>query len=521
MRRMLLLPVLALLATPLLTPASQATASARPVFREYPSPIGDAGTVGLPIPPDVSALPLVPGQQTGLGNAAAEPTLGINPKTGAVMFQSLQQTLRVSGFDAAGNGTSSWQDATDVVEGAQTSDPMIYTDPKTGRTWVNQLLATQCSAQAYTDNDGKSWNRSALGCGPGIAFDHQSIVTGPKTEAGRLPAPVGYPNYLYYCTNDAIAADCAVSIDGGVTFLPATPAYSLSNSDCSKIFGHLKTSPTGTLYLPPDGCGTEQGVFVSDDNTGSWTYRPVPGSSASGDAGHPSIGVARDGTAYFAWGSIDAGTGGRTHVAVTTDKGAHWTREVPLGADLGVRQSRFPVVVGGDGDRAAVGFLGTSTLGDANSPAFTGTWRFYVAQTYDRGRSWRTYDATPRSPIQVGPVCTNGTVSCLGTSSGTTVPVGVSSPTRNLLDFIDMDLDLTTGRIVAALADGCLKPTGCTTRDRASKALIVRGVAGTPLLRSAPLTPSVPTAVRANLTSGELATAPEPTWLTRRRRTVG
>ena len=50
-----------------------------------------------------------------------------------------------------------------------------------------------------------------------------------------------------------------------------------------------------------------------------------------------------------------------------------------------------------------------------------------------------------------------------------------------------MDLDLRTGRVVVALADGCLKVKGCTTKDRLNKGLIVRQVGGTPLLRK-PLT---------------------------------
>jgi hypothetical protein len=47
-----------------------------------------------------------------------------------------------------------------------------------------------------------------------------------------------------------------------------------------------------------------------------------------------------------------------------------------------------------------------------------------------------------------------------------------------------MDIDLNTGRVVVALADGCLKISGCTTKDRLDKGLIVRQVGGTPLLRT-------------------------------------
>ncbi len=469
--RLLVLPALALLAAPLLTmPSHAATSSAAPTFREYPSPVGANVSVGLPVPNDVGGLPFVPDQQMGLADRAGEPTIGINPKTGAVLFQAKQQTVKVTGFDSKGPGTSIWQDITQPVEGLQTSDPFIYTDTTTGRTFVNQLELQGCSLQAFTDDDGKTYTQSVLGCGPGIAFDHQSIVTGKRTEGSPRPAPIGYPNFLYYCTNDIVDAACATSIDGGLTFLPAIPVYTDATSSCSDLFGHIKTAPDGTLYLPPDGCGKKQGIYVSEDNALTWRFSPIPTSTDTGDAGHPSITVGGDGTVYFAYGSNDGGPSGRTHVVVSTDKGKTWSEDVALGADQGVKISRFPLVQAGDGDRAAVAYLGSPTEGDGNADKYNGTWRLYLSYTYDRGKTWKTYDATPASPIQVGKVCTDGTVSCLGGS-------------RNLLDFNDMDLDLSTGRVVVALSDGCLKVAGCTTLDRLDKGLIVRQVGGQSLLK--------------------------------------
>jgi hypothetical protein len=469
--RLIALPALALLASPLLTLTSgAATATSLPTMREYPSPVGVTSSVGLPVPPEVGGLPFVPDQQFGMADRAGEPTIGIDPRTGAVLFQAVQQTVKVTGFDSKGPGTSVWQDATQQVEGLQTSDPMIYTDPDTGRTWVNQLEVQGCSLQAFTDDDGKTWTQSALGCGPGIAFDHQTIVTGKRTEGSSMPPTVGYPNYLYYCTNDAAAADCATSIDGGMTYLPAIPVFG-PDSDCSTIFGHIKTSPRdGTLYLMPDGCGHGQAVYVSQDNAVTWTRRDIPGSTAGG-GGHPSLAVATDGTVYASWTStLTGGSEGPVQVAISTDHGAHWTRPVALARDKGVLATSFPIAVAGDGDRAAVGYLGTTDDGNPRSETkFTGVWRLYLSFTYDRGRTWRTVIATPKSPVQVGSICTGG-LSC--------------GSDRNLLDFNDMDLDLSTGRVVVALADGCLKVKGCTTKDRLNKGLIVRQVGGTPLLRT-------------------------------------
>jgi hypothetical protein len=490
--RLLVVPALALLASPLLTLPSGA-APAAPTYREYPSPIGADVTVGLPVPPELGSQPFVPDEQHGLADRAGEPTVGINPKTGNVMFFAKQQTLRVSGFDSKGAGSSVWADATEQVEGLQTSDPILHTDTDTGRTFVNQLLVTGCSLQAFTDDDGKTYTRSALGCGPGIAFDHQTLVTGKRTEGSGQPPTVGYPNYLYYCTNDVAQAACATSIDGGLTYLPAIPVYTLATSDCSGIFGHIKTSPKdGTLYLMPDGCGTTQGVWRSDDNAVTWTFHAIPGSTV-GSGGHPSITVGLDGTVYAAWTSTLSGTGeGPVQVAVSQDRGNTWSKPVALGVDKRVLYTSFPLAAAGDGDRAAVAYLGAVDEGSPRNEAkYTGVWRLYVSTTYDRGATWQTVVATPRSPIQVGSICTGG-LSC-GTD-------------RNLLDFNDMDVDLRTGYVVVGLADGCLKVTGCTKLDRLDKGLIVRQVSGQPLLRSAKpaAAPVAPAAPRPP------ATAPKP-----------
>jgi hypothetical protein len=314
-----------------------------------------------------------------------------------------------------------------------------------------------------------------MGCGPGIAFDHQTVGTGRAVKGGTLN-PVGYPNLVYYCTNDILFTDCAVSIDGGESFLPATPVD--RDARCGTITGHVKTAADGTVYLMPSGCGSRQGVYVSTDNTLSWTLRMIP-KSTQGNAGDGSVAVAKDGTVYAAYPSGDAGpktkdafdqNGGRVHVVVSRDKGAHWVSDVALGRDLGIVQTRFPVAVAGDGSRAAVAYLGTKTGGNSNALSFKGTWRLYISETFDRGRSWKTYDATPGSSVQVGPVCTLGTVDCLD-------PKTQTSPSRNLLDFIDMVVD-KRGYPVVAIADGCLKVTGCTTKDRGEKGAIVRQLSG-------------------------------------------
>jgi hypothetical protein len=463
---------------PFAVSAQAAKSGQAPTFRQYESPVGAKGHDGLPS----TGLPHTGNySQDGVGDHCGEPTLGVDGKTGAVLFQCGLQTLRVTGFDKHGKGSSVWTDVTGLLEGYQTSDPILYTDATTNRTFVNQLDLQGCSQQAFTEDDGASWKPSPMGCGPGIAFDHQTVGSG-RPAKGSVLTPVGYPNLIYYCTNDIQFTDCAVSLDGGLTFLPAQPVD--TQTRCGTITGHVKSAADGTVYLLPSGCGHGQGVYVSTDNTMSWTLRPIP-NATKGNAGDGSIAVGKDGTLYAAYGSNDAGpssidelgdAGGRVHVVVSRDKGAHWSRDIALGRDLGVRQTRFAVAAAGDGDRAVVGYLGTKTAGNTNSPKFRGTWRLYLSYTYDRGKTWTTYDATPSSPVQVGEICTLGTVGCLDANTQT-------SPDRNLLDFIDLVVD-RHGYPAVAIADGCLKATGCSVKDRTAKGAVIRQVGGRSLFHS-------------------------------------
>jgi len=421
-----------------------------------------------------------------LGGSAGEPTLGFNPETGAVMFQAGLQTLRVTEFDKRGRGTSTWTNASPGIANTTSFDPIIETDPVTGRHIVSHLTLA-CSLSAVSDDDGATWTEVPLGCGAGALFDHQTVGTGPFVKGGVLRPAGAYPHAVYYCAQDVTAARCSTSLDGGQTYLPAVTVYTSGpGTNCDGLFGHLKSAPDGTVYLPPFRCdqGTASLVVppsnplnrpaaataVSENNGLTWELRYIP-DSVSGNAGHPSLGVASDGTTYFAYGGREGGKrtdrGGLPMAAVSRDKGKTWTKPVQLGREFGIRNTKFVTTVAGDGDRAAVAFLGTPTAGDDQVPAFEGVWRLYVSTTYDGGRTWKTVNATPKSPVQVGAICTSG-ILCTGN-------------TRNLLDFNDVIID-GQGRVLAAVADGCLD-VECTRNERARRALIVRQTQGRGLLR--------------------------------------
>jgi len=94
-------------------PATAGKPSAKPSWRTYAAP-------------------------SNLGNTAGEPTLGVDPNSAQVMFQSGLVTLNVSNFDRKVVGYSLWRDVSPVLTGTVSLDPILKTDPVTGRTFVSE-----------------------------------------------------------------------------------------------------------------------------------------------------------------------------------------------------------------------------------------------------------------------------------------------------------------------------------------------------------------------------------------------
>jgi hypothetical protein len=369
----------------------------------------------------------------GLGTTAGEPTIGVNWKSGKVMMQSFTQTLRVSFNDTVAPAAATWESksaAPPNCTAATGLDPILWTDSKLGRTIESQLLANPVvnSLSCFTDDDGDTWTPNQGG-GVGQGLDHQTIGGGPYAP-GLVISPTGFPHAVYYCSQSVAAATCARSDNGGLTYGPSVPVYTLA--ECGGLHGHVKVGPDGTVYLPNKNCGGAQAVVVSSDNGMSWTIRKVPGSSASDS--DPSVGIATDGTLYFGYQSGD----GHPKVAVSQDRGLTWQHDQDISAPFGIQNTVFPAVVAGDPDRAAFAYLGTPTAGNYQDAAFAGNWHLYIAHTYDGGKSWNTTDATPTDPVQSG---------CIWLGGG-------SNPCRNLLDFMDATVD-AQGRMLVGYADGC------------------------------------------------------------------
>jgi hypothetical protein len=445
-----------------------------------------------PPPPPSTEVPPTYANYTppeGMGTSAGEPSIGVNHRTGKVMYVAGTETLRVTFNDCSSPATAKWENVSATQTSQVTFDPILYTRSWLGRTWVSQLLPTKLSLLAYTDDDGANWYPSQ-GSGINSGVDHQTIGGGPFAP-GPVKALASYPEILYYCSQDIAMAQCATSLDGGRTFGVAVPIYNLTQ--CSGIHGHVKVGPDGTAYVPNRSCGSGQGVAVSRDNGLTWTVKTVPGSSSG--AWDPSVGIAADGTVYFGWLNGD----GHPYIAVSHDHGDTWTNIQDVGRTFGIQSIAFPAVVAGDPDRAAFAFLGTTATGDVGGvdPNYPAVWHLYISHTYDGGSTWVTVDATPNDPVQRGAVCDQGTT---------------CSAARNLLDFIDATVD-AQGRVLVGYSDGCVG--GCVnggTNSGTALATIARQTSGKGLYAAYDLPVSSPAApyVQASAANGTV----HVTWST-------
>ncbi|HEY2801743.1 MAG TPA: PKD domain-containing protein [Chthoniobacterales bacterium] len=433
-----------------------------PRYFNYPAPASATGadsagepSIGVDWNPNVASLKDGPNPPT----AGNPPMNNINLNTGGVAFftANLNQ-FRVDFDDCASPAKNAWTDVTSPTEGVETLDPIGFVDHQLptssgiesgtglGRVFQDQL-AGATSLLAYSDDDGGTYTQSQ-GSGQPAGVDHQTVGAGPYNDSAVPPPPPHplYPHQVYYASQDVGTAFAARSDDGGLTFGPGVPMWNITQ--CGGLHGHIKVGPDGTVYVPNKSCtdGTiptmGASVAVSRDNGLTWTIKEIHEGSyvaGSGDT-DPSVGIGADNTLYVGYQNSD----GHAHIAVSTDHGDTW-HDVDVGQGV-VENSVFPEVVAGDGDRAAFGFLGTSTAGGyQGTDTFTGVWYYYIATTFDRGQTYTLVDATNGDPVQIGSICTGGTT-CGGD--------------RNLLDFNDIQLD-AEGRVVAAYADGCVGPA-CT-----------------------------------------------------------
>src|SRR6059058_3378208 len=381
-----------------------------------------------------------------LGHSAIEPSIGVDWKTNVTAYQSDLETLFVT---FGSNGLANWVNRRAPTSQFIDSDPILFTDRQTGRTFASELtlLSPDTVKISYTDDDGQTWVPDQTG-GIASAVDHETIGGGPYHAPFISPPPPAYPNAVYYCSQDLETALCSRSDTGGLTYGPSVPMY--VSAQCGGLHGHVKVTADGTVYVPNRDCGGTQSVVVSEDNGASWaihavntcTYAAKPSLVGTGD--DPALSVDASGRIYFAFSNYATSAG----VAISEDKGQTWKNMFDVGAAYGVHNVAFPTATSGDAGRAAVAFYGSTTpndgvvngkpTGNSNDTTFTGVWHLYVAHTFDGGNTWTVSDATPTMPMQRG-----------GLLRG-----GGADTVRNLCDFFDITTD-AQGRVVVGYDNGC------------------------------------------------------------------
>ena len=425
------------------------------------SPAGRAGAPVTVTPTGAQTFMIyTPPDGTNGKHSADEPSIGADWKTGAVMYQALLATLRVNFDDTKSPATATWTDVSSLLTSQQTEDPILFTDPVTGRTIVSQL-AGNCSLSELTDSDGAptttaptGWTPDS-GCGPASGIDHQSVGGGPFATIPPPPPPA-YPHAVYYCSQASAAAFCALSPNGGVTYNSSVPIY--SQQQCGGLHGHVRVGPSGTAIVPNQNCGpaidpsNSSGIFpnqaavVSTNDGTTWNVHVIPGSSESLRS-DPAVAADAGNKWYFAYESGLKNTSGeqiagRAMISTSTNDGTTWSPSVDVGAPLGIQNVTFPEVIAGDSGRAAYAFLGSTTAGDPENQTFKGFWYLYIAFTYDGGTTWSVSNLTPNDPVERGCIFLAGTGDCPNPAK------------RNLYDFMDITVD-SHGRVLVGYSDGC------------------------------------------------------------------
>jgi hypothetical protein len=401
------------------------------------------------------------------GELGGEPNIGLT-KSGAAFVTVGNDVFRSVDGGATWKRAFHWgspepvgstlQQSSPIGDAVQTEDPNLWVDPATSRVFVSELGPTpfpaDCAGGAWSDDDGASWTISPVMCGLPLE-DHQKVATGPYAKGGPLQATPAYPNAVYFCYNKIVSTNCAVSLDGGLTWPLDQPAAIEARDGCAGINGHEAIAPDGTVYVPighrsftysadtqkPLVCDAPY-VAVSADNGVSWQVRKGPTAKGGPFAVDPDMTVTPDGTAYLLFGAPDQ----LQWLYRSHDGWKTWQGPFAVTAP-GVRSTVLGAITSGDDGRVAIAYLGTRDTANESSKAPNETrWNLYVATSFNAASAdpvFVTQQLTNDSdPVQIG---------CIWMYGG-------QSDCRNLLDFIDLST-APDGRYYVVYTDGCTK--GC------------------------------------------------------------
>jgi hypothetical protein len=165
-----------------------------------------------------------------LGENAGEPSIGYNLSSGRTMaIAGLLLRVTFPEKSTPSKQPAQWDDVSSIITRTRSLDPILFTDQRTGRTFVSQLNSlSQTSAvgvlvglnslMAYSDDDGATWTPAQVNP-PDGSYDHQSVGAGPYPAAlSALANPLNKGDAVYYCGQAGVATFCSRSDDGGLNF---------------------------------------------------------------------------------------------------------------------------------------------------------------------------------------------------------------------------------------------------------------------------------------------------------------
>src|SRR6266446_8507584 len=446
---------------------------------------------------------------------SGEFNIGFNPNTGRIMTMNAGPIWRLTPPELLTPHKPEccealWEDKSAISTNVGL-DPILFTDQKSGRTFASNSTAGAGVVYAYSDNDGDQWVPFAPSP-PNGGADHETIGSGPFPAAlSFLTTPQNKGQYALYCSQDEVGSSCQRSLTLGTSWengVPATGPGTMNSQGCGGLHGHARIAPNGTAWLPDNSCrGVQGGAVSTDANITPWTEFVVKGnndvnggapftSTSQVDGADPSIAIDSDNVAYYCYVNNEAnGTEGHVHVAVSTDGGKTWIRDVDVGASHGIVNAAQTEAIGGSSGRAACGFLGTNVHDTAGSTYengnFTGVWYAYIATTYDQGRTWVTVNATPNDPVQY--------------KTGIWQQGGSGeNGDRNLLDFNEITVD-DKGHVLYGYSDGCVSPgciAGTSGNDKVAFMRVARQSGGKSIFASYDVNVNEPAAPKAACLSG-------------------
>lgn len=232
----------------------------------------------------------------------------------------------------------------------RTWDPYVYVDRDTDRVFMDDIYPVGCGFMSWSDDAGESWMHNPASCGNPNVNDHQTV----GTAKAREKLTVGYPNFVYRCVNNLLLTECAVSPNGGQTFLPQIPVA--PESGCGGITGHLESDPEGRAYLPIS-CGDYPTVAVTEDDGTTWHVHTIAEVPAHGL--HVDMAVDEAGNVYALWIGEDM----LPWFAYSTDQAHTWSEPIMV-ASPDVTMTKFNAIAAGAPGKVAFAYVGT-TIPDA------------------------------------------------------------------------------------------------------------------------------------------------------------